>query len=262
MTRVYFFDTETTDRDNGEIIEAGLIEVEAEFDLAGESDRINLRSLREFAPQRFKPSKPTTLGALAVHGILPEELEGFPPSSEFRLPEGCEYIVGHSIDFDWEAAGRPNVKRIDTHAMAQWVYPDASGYSLVALIYLTQGVSRMTRELVKGAHSAAHDCLLASLLLTDILAKLPEITTWAQLYAFSEECRIPRTCPMKKYEGVLLTDLDDGFMGWCLRQDWLDPYFRKGIEREFDRRYPPAPPMAPALAAAGSDISDTDDIPF
>lgn len=256
---VYIFDTECSDRnDSREIIESGLIRITPELDLAGESDRICLSQFSQFAPLRWKPSRPVSVGAIAVHHILPSELEGLPPSRDFRLPEDCTHIVGHSVDFDWEAAGRPDVRRICTHAMAQWVYPEATGFSLVALLYHIKGATPLTRDLVRNAHSAAHDCFLALLLLSDILEKRPDIQTWTQLHAFSEECRIPRTCPMKKYEGVLLTDLDEGFMGWCLRQDWLDPYFRKGIEREFERRYPPVA----IVAGTNEDNVDDTDVPF
>lgn len=241
MGVTYIFDTECTDRDEKrEVIETGLIRLTPEMDLAGESDRICLTEFTQFAPQRFKPAKPTTMGALAVHHILPSELEGCPPSSEFRLPGDCTYIVGHSIDFDWEAIGRPDVKRICTHAMSDWVYPEADSRSLVALTYHVKGATALTRDLVRNAHSAAHDCYLAMLLLTDILAKKPEITTWRALWEFSEECRIPRTCPMQKYKGVPLdelVDIDPGFASWALRLPDLDPYYRRGLERAFERQH-------------------------
>lgn len=252
----YIFDTELTDKKGGEIIEAGLIRITPEQDLVGESDRINLHDNSVFAAQRFKPSKPTTMGALAVHGILPEELDGCPPSSEFKLPGDCQYVIGHNVDSDWEAAGRPDVKRICTYAMSGWVYPEADSKSLVALTYYLRGANRLTRDLVRDAHSATHDCFLTLLLLADILKKRPEVTTWAQLWEFSEECRIPRTCPMRKYEGVLLDELDDGFIGWCLRLDDLDPYYRKGLQRVLDKRYPPPPPATFARAANGAGATD------
>lgn len=235
----YVFDTETTDREDGEIIEAALFRFTVDEDIAGASDRIVLDMNRRLPPQatRYRPAKPMTMGSLAVHHILPSELEDCPPSASFALPDDCEYLVGHSVDFDWKAAGSPpNVRRICTHTMAQWVWPDATGYSLVALTYMTQGATAATRSLVQGAHGADVDVILAYYLLVEILKLRPEITTWSALWRFSEECRIPRTCPIGKYRGVPLTELDEGFIGWCLRQDWLDPYFRTGLERELERR--------------------------
>jgi len=241
MAGALIFDVETTDRRNGEIIEAAWLRIAGMFDeVEDPSDAIPERpfQIEDRSVDRYKPSTPSTFGAIAVHHILPEELEGWPPSASFRLPANVHYLIGHSIDFDWEAAGCPAVKRICTNAMAHHVWPDATGYSQVALIYMLLGPTPATRDMVRQAHGALADVHLCLTLLQAILALRPEITAWAQLWAFSEECRIPRTCPMKKYEGVLLDDLDDGFIGWCLRQDWLDPYFRIGLNRVLEKRYP------------------------
>lgn len=237
MTAV-IFDTEMTDKKDGEIIEAAWIYLGADNDLAG-TPNIIPSPWFGFTPyvERFRPSKPISFGAMAVHNILPSELESCRPSSQFELPE-CQYLIGHSIDFDWAAAGSPaHVKRICTHAMSQWIWPDATGYSQSALIYMLEGATPETRAMLNGAHGAVCDVQNNLLLLNHILAQKPEIVTWSQLWEFSEECRIPRTCPMKRYEGVLLQNLDDGFINWCLNQYWLDPYFRKGLERVLSGRY-------------------------
>lgn len=233
MSVAIIFDTELTDRKDGEIIEAAGLILKTEPD-----DRISLEVDDGFY-SRYKPSKPITFGAMAVHHILPHELDNCPPSSEFALPADCAFLIGHSIDTDWQAAGSPaHVKRIDTHAIAQWLWPDATGYSQTALIYMLSGATNAVRERVQRAHSALDDCQLNYDLLSYILAAKPEITTWSQLWQYSEECRIPRTCPLKRWDGVLLTDMDTDAIEWCLRQHWLDPYFRIGLERVIEARYP------------------------
>lgn len=228
------FDTETSDRDNGEIVEAAWLRMLAGGDLLGADDdliRFDM-AVAEGYSGRFKPAKPMTFGSIAVHHILPHELEQYPPSSDFKLPDDCAYVIGHSVDFDWQAAGSPaHVKRICTHAMAQHVWPNATGYSQTALIYMLLGTTDETRELVRNAHSAAADVELNRLLLGHIIGLHPEISRWSQLWTFSEECRIPLTCPMRRHEGVPLDELDRGFVEWCLRQGWLDHYFRIGLER-------------------------------
>jgi exodeoxyribonuclease X len=272
----YIFDTETTDRKEGEIIEAALVRMSNADDLFQDGDGILFPfPYYEAQVSRFRPSKQSTMGALAVHHILPSELEGCPPSHTFKLPDDCEYVVGHSVDFDWEAAGSPShVKRICTYAMAQWVWPDATGYSQTALIYMLNGPTPETRDLVRNAHSAGVDLMLNLRILSAILELKPEIRTWSQLWQFSEECRIPRTCPMKKYEGVTLdelVDLDSGFVGWCLRLPDLDPYYRKGLMRALDRqteRERQAAAAFTARIAQDTHVGDCacddcrDDIPF
>lgn len=233
----YIFDTETTDRKAPlEIIEAAWLRPEPDLSATAPSDAIPEDLACRFWSSRYLPSKPSTFGAMAVHHILPSELEGLELSSSFTLPKDVNYLIGHSIDFDWEAAGSPSmVKRICTHAISQHLWPEATGYSQTALIYMLLGPTPETREMVRGAHGALADVRMNLILLKAILKELPLVRTWEQLWAVSEECRIPRTCPMKRYEGVLLADLDVGFVYWCLNQDWLDPYFRIGLNRVLGR---------------------------
>jgi exodeoxyribonuclease X len=237
---VYVFDTETTDRDPGrEIIEAAWLKLPTEPELFGGADRIpvELFAITETYSARFQPVRRLSFGAMAVHHILPSELGQASPSSTFSLPDDVTYLIGHSIDFDWEAAGSPaHVKRIDTLGMAQWTWTECDSYSQSALLYYLLGATENTRAKLKHAHGALIDAQNNLVLLRHILEKHPEITTWSGLWDYSEECRIPRTCPMKKYAGVLLQDLDRSFIWWCLRQDFIDPYYRKGLERVIDTR--------------------------
>jgi exodeoxyribonuclease X len=80
------FDTETTGLDEPELVESAWLSI----DIAGEP-----AGLVEVS--RWKPSKRIQLGALAAHHIMDEELHVFPPSSEFRLPDGVEYLIGHNV---------------------------------------------------------------------------------------------------------------------------------------------------------------------
>lgn len=232
------FDSEMTGFEEPEVIEAAWIELQPSADWAAELGAAYFKWERnEIYCERFKPIKPSSYGALAVHHILPEELEGCRPSCEFRLPQDIGFIIGHSIDVDWFAIGQPVVKRIDTNAMARWLWPGLrGGYSLGGLIYMILGANKQTRDLLKDAHSAKADAYLTLILLCEILKLKPEIKTWEELWLYSEECRIPRTCPIKRYDGVLLKDLPTDFIYWCLNQHWIDEYFRKGLIRVIDDR--------------------------
>lgn len=244
MGPAIFFDTETTSRnDDREIIEAAWIRSPAVEDLAGVSDVIPER----FAPygveafeKRYKPSVPIEFGAMAVHHILPHELVNCEPSETFTLPDGVTYLVGHSIDFDWEAiGGPPNTLRICTRAMAEHVWPDADSYSQSALLYMILGPTPDTRLQLKGAHSALTDVTNNTILLEAILEQRPTIKTWSELWQFSEQCRLPLRMPITKARGELITDIDDGLLLWLIRQDWLPtehPYLHKAIVQEYERR--------------------------
>lgn len=264
--KVVIFDTETTGKDEKrEIIEVALVEIAPGNDLMGASPDLIDRELpiASFFVSRFRPvTQPVTFGAMAVHHILPDELVGCPPSTSFEIPRDTAYLIGHSIDFDWEAAGAPpSIKRICTHAIAQHVWPNASGHSQSALLYMLEGATPATRDKLRNAHSAAADVELNRTLLKHILTERVEISRWSELWQFSEDCRIPLTCPMKRYEGVLLADLDPGFVQWCLDQHWLDPYFRKGLERVVEAWHAPRPEIYTNVVTETVD-DDGNDIPF
>ena len=255
MANVLIFDTETTDKDEPELIEAAWVRVESVVDLAGTSDRIpEPFGLDGEFVQRYKPTKRINYGAMAVHNILPEELYDCDPSDSFSLSPDTDYIIGHNIDFDWRVAGEPPIKRICTDAMARYIWQDADSYSQSALLYMLAGATDDTRRMLRDAHSALADVYNNARLVAFILAERPEIRTWSELYAYSETCRIPRGMPFGKAKGDLLTDLpslDFGYCQWLLRQDWLDPYLRQGVELALN---PPQDETEPDAA--------TDDVPF
>jgi exodeoxyribonuclease X len=266
VTSVIVFDSEWTGRKPGrQAIEIAYLTLRQGGDLFGPVDDAIPEPLAISASfcQRFKPSVPMTFGAMAVHHILPEELEQCEPAESFVLPSDVRIIVGHSVDGDWETIGKPDVKRICTYAMSQHLWPDVDGHSQSALLYMLNGATVNQRRLLKGAHGALVDVENNVALLEHILLAKPEIRTWSALWEFSEEARIPIYAPLKRWEGVKLVDMDDGAIRWCLSQDWLDEYFRVGLERVWSHRYPPREPKPePAMASGDDDEIDDDDIPF
>lgn len=75
----YVFDTETTGLNDPVIIEAAWMQP---------NDITNLFSISDCYSERFCPGKPISIGAMAVHHILDEDVATCRPSHEFTLPEG------------------------------------------------------------------------------------------------------------------------------------------------------------------------------
>ena len=75
MPSAIIFDTEATGINEPVIIEAAWVAV----------DSLKPFTLGETFHQRYHPGKPISLGALATHHIMDEELVGCPPASSFRL---------------------------------------------------------------------------------------------------------------------------------------------------------------------------------
>ena len=143
------FDTETTG-----IIEPVIIEAAGIIIKGSPMEKQNDTFIN-----RYNPGKPISFGAMAIHNILDSDLENRPPSSEFKLPDNIDYIVGHNIDYDWAAIGKPPVKRIDTLAMAKTIWQGFDSYNLSALSYALSEPDKRPkiREILIGRHNALTD---------------------------------------------------------------------------------------------------------
>jgi exodeoxyribonuclease X len=128
MTTAIIFDTEATDINQPVIVEAAWVAL----------DNVSPFQLGATFHQRYNPGKPISLGALATHHILDEELIDCPPASSFQLPHELEYLIGHNIDFDWQAIGQPEVKRICTLALARKAWPELDSHTQSALLYFLE----------------------------------------------------------------------------------------------------------------------------
>ncbi len=183
---------------------------------------------------RFKPRVMSNFGALSIHHILPEELEDCPPSLEARLPRGYDYIIGHNIDYDWTALGKPPFKRICTLAIARRLYPEVDSHRLGSMYYRLFGALPTTREVLKNAHSAAADAKMCGDLLDAMIRdRAPEQyhESVDSLWKFSEDCRLLPNITFGKHKGMALIDLPREYVQWCRRQPDMDPYFIKALDK-------------------------------
>jgi exodeoxyribonuclease X len=216
-------DTETTGKNDPILlIEAAWLKVED----------VRTLSITDTFSQRYKPSKPIETGAMAVHHIFDEELNGCPASDTFRLPDDVEYLVGHNIDYDWGVIGKPPVKRICTLAIARKLWPDADSHSQSALLYRFATDRERVRNALKSAHSAESDVRFCRMILRKEVASIPQQpASWEELWEFSEQARIPEVMPFGKHYGVPIRDLPKDYVRWALGNlSDMDEYLRKALE--------------------------------
>jgi exodeoxyribonuclease X len=210
-------DTETTGTEDPEVIETAWLSI----DIAGKNSEPGGEV------SRWRPSKPISLGALATHHILDEDLVGCRPSSDFRLPVGVDYLIGHNIDFDWRAIGEPPVKRIDVCAMCRALWPEADSHSQSAMLYMLERQS--ARERLRNAHSAGHDVKNCQAVLQHVLVKAGPFATFEDLWEASERMRIPKIISFGKYKGTAIANLPRDYRQWMLKQADMDPYVLKAV---------------------------------
>ncbi len=172
--------------------------------------------------------------SMAIHHILESDLLGQPDFSTFSLPAETTYIIGHNIDYDIHAIEKcgvdtSKIKAICTLALARLVWPNAEAHNISALIYQISKGSDKARSMLKGAHRADADIILTANILMHIIHQL-NIQNIEQLFAASEDARIPRTINFGKHRGTAIAELPADYTKWLLKQDDLDPYLRKALE--------------------------------
>lgn len=181
---------------------------------------------------RYKPTLDITPEAMACHNILAEDLAECPPSSEAVLPESAEFIVAHNADYDWEALGKPNVKRICTLALARKYFP-GGGHKLAQMMYRILP-PKEARKFVTGSHCAKDDLRCCALLLSAIVDRIgPEnVTTWEGLWEVCELAREPDVWTFGKHRDERIDDTPKGYIRWAI--DNLtnpDPYLVRKLRR-------------------------------
>ena len=217
MPQAIIFDVEATDKNDAVIIEAASLDVSS----------LNPFEVGNPWVQRYNPGKPISLGALATHHIMDEELVNCPASSSFRLPFGTQYLIGHNIDFDWVAIGKPEVKRICTLALARSLWPELDSHTQSALLYHFERST--ARDQLRNAHSALSDVWICSKIVGQIIDKLHPISLDA-FWEMSEKARIPKVMPYGKHKGELISQMPADYKQWMLRQDNVSEYLRKALE--------------------------------
>lgn len=242
MSQAMILDTELTGLHEPDVIQLAM-KGPLEFERWHEGENI----VQHYKP---RPNKPMTIGAMATHRVIPEDLEGFPEwPGVYALPAEVSYLVGHGIDIDWTAIGAPPyVKRICTLALAKRYWPDLDSYKLVSLMYhLVE--PHTAREMTTNAHVASVDIALTEFLLDSLIESinqqrggpLPHVQSWETLWEISEAARIPlrigfsRFGPKNGLPGMLYSEVPVGMLRWIcdpVRINEMDPWEVKAAQQQ------------------------------
>jgi len=214
------FDTEVNSLDAKEVVE--LAYLEADF-YGGDI------MYGQFTVKRFCPSQPFQAGAVAVHGICPQDVAGLLDSAAATLPPS-DYIIAHNVDFDAEVMKIEDRKRICTLALSRRLWPDFKCHTLSAMFLELKGMTPFNVDRLKTAHSATTDVELLTELLDEILCK-SQVRTMAELFALSEISRVPTHMPFGKHRGTPINEIPPDYCGWLLRQDEVDQYLKQALTK-------------------------------
>lgn len=168
---------------------------------------------------RYKPTKEIENGAMAAHHIISKDLWDCPAWTVPAVDPTVGYFIGHGVDYDWGLVGAPDIKRIDTLALARQIWPDETKHSLGALIYHVHEDKAVARKLVKDAHSAEADVRMCAVLLQRILevGQLSmDLNSWEDLWKWSEVARIPTRMWLGKHKGLPMAEVPRSYKSWAL----------------------------------------------
>lgn len=233
MTTVAILDTETTGFEKPVLpVQLCLIE------LKGDDPREFVLGDSWF--KHFNPGKNIEYGAMSTHFVTNEQAKSHPAWDPALLPQ-VDIIIGHSIDYDWEAVGSPpDMRRICTFAMGKRAWPELDSHKQGAVLIHLLGENEAI-PLLNRAHQADCDAL-NNVHLVRALAREWDIATWDEFWELSETCRIPTHMPFgkygpdksTKYKGMPIAEMVKTDWQYCsnfllTKVDDLDPYLRRAI---------------------------------
>lgn len=199
---------------------------------------------------------PIGYGAMEVHGITPEMVEGMPSCietqafqtlCELNTPENV--LIIHNAPFDLGMLSKENftsqMRLIDTLRCARHLFDDEEAHRLqyfryrLGLYKIEQSEADALGIEVK-AHDAIGDVLVLKLFLTELRKRLQERFEGVNpIDKMVELTQTPvfytRALKFGKYKGKTLTEIaegDKGYLSWMLgNMETLDEDMRYSIER-------------------------------
>lgn len=230
---------------------------------AGETDRIiqlgymvldgkNVEVYNELCSSEM----PIAYGAMEVHGITPEMIEGKPlcvetgayrKLCELNTPENV--LIIHNAPFDLgmlsKESFKPQMRLIDTLRCARHLFEEEEAHRLQYFRYRL-GLYKIEEEEAKAlgievkAHDAIGDVLVLKLFLSELRKRIQERFEGANpIEKMVELTQTPvfYTRPLKfgKYKGKTLNEIalsDKGYLNWMLsNMETIDEDMRYSIER-------------------------------
>lgn len=143
-----------------------------------------------FFNKRYRPSVPIHPKAREVHGIDYKTLLGCDPSDSLEFPKDVTYMVAHNAQFDHRMLGKPEVKLICTldlaKKMSKFLDIEFPNHKLDTLIEVLSPDNVRNES---GYHSASGDILKNIIVLQELLKKLPNISSWDELWEFQQSMK-------------------------------------------------------------------------
>lgn len=244
MTRIRIIDIETTGlrpSEGAEVIEFGWWDVVTDGHIHRVTDH-------DAGVRLYRPIRPCPPEVMAVHHILPEQLEHCEPFSistvsvcmDITTGKMTDYYAAHNAEYEMlflqgltdEKFVEPAPGWICTYKAALRVWPEAPSHSNNALMYWLGLHTDMDEEARHPPHRALPDAYVTAHIMVALLHR----ATIQEMAAWTLEPRLLSTCPIGKFRGRPWPEVDHGFLEWMLRQPDMGADLKWNAERELTRR--------------------------
>jgi exodeoxyribonuclease X len=171
----------------------------------------------------------------AIHHIKLAECANQEPFDQGRLPgDGLAAFAAHNAEFETKFF-TPTLPLICTYKAALRAWPSAPSHSNGALRYWLEDQGRIAPDddKTQPSHRAGPDAYVTAHIL---LALFEAGHTGKEMVAWTKEPRLLPTCPIGKFRGKPWPEVEDGFLGWMLRQPTMEEDLKWNAEREITRR--------------------------
>lgn len=226
IIRVIDFETTGVEPPEAEVCEVGI----CDLDLEAREVR------RPFAWMCCVKAMPPEVRA--VHHIKLSDCDGWAPfdgaemfADAYGKPDA---VAAHNAEFETKFFTSP-VPVICTYKAALRVWPEAPAHNNGALRYWLEDQGKIAPEhaLTQPAHRAGPDAYTTAHIL---LALFNTGATGREMIAWTKEPRLLPTCPIGKFRGKPWAEVEDGFLGWMLRQPTMEDDLKWNAQREIARR--------------------------
>lgn len=223
IIRVIDFETTGFEPPDAEVCEVGLCDLDTEARAVADA-RTWLCGVKAMPPE-----------VRAVHHIRLSDCDGLSPFNAEEMFTGkVDAVAAHNADFELRFFDA-KVPVICTYKAALRVWPDAPSHSNGALRYWLedQGIIAPDHDKTQPAHRAGPDAYTTAHIL---LALLNAGHTGREMVAWTKEPKMLPSCTIGKFKGKPWSEVEDGFLGWMLRQADMDKDLKWNAQREIARR--------------------------
>lgn len=197
--------------------------------------------------QLYACDRPSPPEVMAVHHILPRDLEGLdkfsgPLADDMMDLAGifpANILCAHNAAFEEKFLGSLGMEKpipwLCTYKAALRVFPDAPSHGNQALMYWLGLHEVIEEDLRHPPHRAQPDAYVTA----HILLKLLEKASVKDMVAWTSEPPLLPRCTIGEWRGKPWAEVDAGFLRWMINKP-VEPDLVWNARRELDRRAAPA----------------------